>query len=521
MRYTPFHRNSTSERSELYGISANVHRAHPRYSPCRVPAQNTDFNARGAGGARDNKPVGRRFAIRAAIAAALAATSATVAGAWERETAEASSTPGSIWYSSGLPTSTGSTATIEGDNTDATGHAIGVYGNAGTNGIGVQGISSGLMSGGVLGQSANGGVGVAGQSSGSLSNGVFGYCSSGTGSVGTWGAAETGAIGQTGLATGTGVLGLAGSVNQPASPLAAGVVGLGGTHTGVLGSTISTTNAALEGDGVTIGVQGISVTTGTTTGYGVIGRANNGTGSAGILGTSTSGYGFYGFSSAAGSASFVPAGILGYSTQTSGAGLIAYNGGAGTGYAAIFGGPAAHSGNVLIRGTLTTLNSAPSVAARDAVGALRRLYGVQSPESWFEDFGSGQLVNGSATLPLDPDFAQLISADSYHVFLTPESDCNGLYVSAKSAGSFTVRELRSGTGNSGGKPGGESGVVFSYRIVARSAELASARLEQVAEPPAFSPPSIPDLRSEPVTPTEPPATEPAQMAPPRLGPNPR
>ena len=268
-----------------------------------------------------------------------------------------------------------------------------------------------------------------------------------------------------------------------------------GTHTGVLGLTTSTTAAAVEGDGVTIGVQGISVTNGAT-GYGVVGRANTGSGSAGVLGTSSSGYGFYGYSTAGSGA-----GALAYNTTATGNGLVAFNAGGGSGYAAVFGNSGApHSGNVLVQGTLTMLGAAPSLAARDAGGSLRRLYGVQSPESWFEDFGSAQLSGGSATVQLDPAFAELIDTSSYYVFPVPEGLPNGpLYVSAKTATGFTVSEAGSGAGSAGGKPGaggGGTGIGFSYRIVAKRKNATSGRLEQVPEPPPpISPPAVPEHQS--------------------------
>jgi hypothetical protein len=53
------------------------------------------------------------------------------------------------------------------------------------------------------------------------------------------------------------------------------------------------------------------------------------------------------------------------------------------------------------------------------------------------------------------------SLDGYRVFLTPEGDCKGLYVRSKSAASFEVRELQSGT----------SSVAFSYRIVAKRKDI--------------------------------------------------
>jgi hypothetical protein len=74
------------------------------------------------------------------------------------------------------------------------------------------------------------------------------------------------------------------------------------------------------------------------------------------------------------------------------------------------------------------------------------LYAMQAADNWFEDAGSGQLSDGSATIALDPTFAQTVNTSAgYHVFLTPNGDCKGLYVSQKSATSFEVHELGGGT----------------------------------------------------------------------------
>jgi hypothetical protein len=108
------------------------------------------------------------------------------------------------------------------------------------------------------------------------------------------------------------------------------------------------------------------------------------------------------------------------------------------------------------------------------IGGARKvsLYAVQSPENWFEDFGSGTLVNGAATVGLDPTFAQTVNATTdYHVFLTPNGDCKGLYVSQKSASSFEIRELG----------GGRSSVAFDYRIVAKRIGYENVRLRDVTE----------------------------------------
>jgi len=102
------------------------------------------------------------------------------------------------------------------------------------------------------------------------------------------------------------------------------------------------------------------------------------------------------------------------------------------------------------------------------------LYAVQSAENWFEDFGSGQLGRGSATISLEPTFAQTVNTGmDYHVFLTPNGDCKGLYVSNKTAAGFEVRELGGGTSN----------VAFDYRIVAKRKGYENVRL---AEAPARS-----------------------------------
>jgi hypothetical protein len=100
------------------------------------------------------------------------------------------------------------------------------------------------------------------------------------------------------------------------------------------------------------------------------------------------------------------------------------------------------------------------------------LYAMQSPQHWFEDFGNGHLASGTATVALDPTFAETVNgASDYHVFLTPGGDCRGLYVSGKSANGFEVRELG----------GGQSNVAFDYRIVALRRGFETVRLEDVTE----------------------------------------
>lgn len=99
-----------------------------------------------------------------------------------------------------------------------------------------------------------------------------------------------------------------------------------------------------------------------------------------------------------------------------------------------------------------------------------RLYAMEAADNWFEDAGSAQLTNGRVTVPLDRTFAQTVNGEmDYHVFLTPNGDCEGLYVASKGAGEFEVRELH----------GGRSNISFDYRIMARRRGYENVRMEDV------------------------------------------
>jgi hypothetical protein len=91
---------------------------------------------------------------------------------------------------------------------------------------------------------------------------------------------------------------------------------------------------------------------------------------------------------------------------------------------------------------------------------------IESPKNWFEDFGSARLSGGVAVVRLDSRFTQTVNAKmEYHVFLTPNGDCKGLYVHQKDANSFEVRELG----------GGNSSIKFDYRITALRKNYESIR----------------------------------------------
>jgi hypothetical protein len=236
----------------------------------------------------------------------------------------------------------------------------------------------------------------------------------------------------------------------------AGVLGAASTQPGVIGFSrdgdgiegASFTSTAVRAvsffgpgvdsiSGALNGVSGISGTQGpavanTSNIAGVRGTSDL---ANGVIGTSNRSIGVVGFSN--------NVGVFGQSTNpASFAGLFA--------------------GNVQVTGTL-------SAAVKNAVvpfpdGSKRVLHCMESPEHWFEDFGTAKLRGGRAMVKLDADFAKVITRD-YRVFLTPEGDCRGLYVRRKTAASFEVRELM----------GGESAVAFSYRVVGRRRDITRHR----------------------------------------------
>jgi hypothetical protein len=141
---------------------------------------------------------------------------------------------------------------------------------------------------------------------------------------------------------------------------------------------------------------------------------------------------------------------MGVSTQAPGAGIVGI--GSAAANAGVF------HGNVVVTGQIFA-------GIKDAIvpfpdGSTRVLHCMESPEHWFEDFGSARLTRGRVTVKLDADYAKVVKLNEYRVFLAPEGDCQGLYV-RKHRKSFEVRELQGGTSN----------IAFSYRIVAKRKDI--------------------------------------------------
>ncbi|RED38640.1 hypothetical protein DFQ10_110147 [Winogradskyella eximia] len=104
-----------------------------------------------------------------------------------------------------------------------------------------------------------------------------------------------------------------------------------------------------------------------------------------------------------------------------------------------------------------------STLVRDTAGEERIMVAPEAPEALFQDYGMGQLINGKATILLDPILSKNIAVDENHpmkVFVQLEGDCNGVYVTNKTANGFEVVELNHGVSNT----------KFSYQIIANRAD---------------------------------------------------
>ena len=316
----------------------------------------------------------------------------------------------------------------------------GVIGTSATN-PGVIGTSA--TNTGVIGTSATnpGVIGTSTQSSGVVGQSGPAAPVSFTGEVGVFGT-STDSTGVAGISTNLGgvfaqsinsfgviaVGGQAGPIfglpfTSPAAMLATsfkgpGVVGTSGESDGVLG--FSEDSVGVFGNSGSLG----PVVPNTSNIAGVVGTSDR---QHGVLGTSKASVGVVGFSN--------NIGVLGFVTAP---GTVAGQ----------------FIGDLQVTGTKAAVVPFPD-------GTHRALYCMESPELWFEDFGSARLNRGRATVKLDGDFAKVVTLNGYRVFLTPEGDCKGLYVRSKRGGSFEVGELQGGTCN----------VAFSYRIVAKRKDV--------------------------------------------------
>jgi len=207
-----------------------------------------------------------------------------------------------------------------------------------------------------------------------------------------------------------------------------------------------------------MGLYGETVLASTTTPLfnGTSGVWGDSSGNVGVNGTSDSNYG-----------------IVGATSDTRGLG---YAGGIFLNYTSTAGDAVLYtcapniSGSCVMdtSGNLACTGSKSAVVPVDGGAHKVALYAIEGPENWFEDAGSAHLSNGEAVVNLEGIFGQTVNTDvEYHVFLTPNGDCKGLYVAQKSPTSFVVRELGGGT----------SSIDFDYRIMAKRKGYENIRLE--------------------------------------------
>ncbi len=330
---------------------------------------------------------------------------------------------------------------------EGSGSQIGVRGSA-PQGIGVSGDSNSSV--GVAGKSNTGyglhgraqqGIGVYGGSSSDV--GVYGQ--SGGGAPGVHGLSPDTAGVQGRSAHGVGVSGQ--SDNQSA------LAGISLKGHGVVGTTFAQKHPAVMG--VSAGRFGVAghaeVQTADTPRVGVFGMARPPAGAhwstaIGVFGNSPEGQGVFGATTGSGWGGH----FLGVANAQGAGGF---------------------GGALLVTGDLLVMNGVKSAGVQHPDGSHRLLYCMESPESWFEDFGSAELAEGRARVELDEDFAAVVrtEGEEYYVFLTPEGDSNGLYVSDKSPTGFEVREQQ----------GGSSSLRFSYRVVAKRKDVEAQRLAKV------------------------------------------
>jgi hypothetical protein len=135
-------------------------------------------------------------------------------------------------------------------------------------------------------------------------------------------------------------------------------------------------------------------------------------------------------------------------------------------------------GDLGINGEIYTSGSCSSgCIARNSGAPSRRVlsYTPTQTTPGIVDIGQAQAVNGRAYVPLSPDFANVVDPlAGYLVFITPEGDNKGVYVTHKTHAGFEVKECQNG----------RSTFAFSYRIVAKPFGVNRPRLPMETRQPA-------------------------------------
>ena len=128
-----------------------------------------------------------------------------------------------------------------------------------------------------------------------------------------------------------------------------------------------------------------------------------------------------------------------------------------------------NAGNLIITGKLTQHGN-PHAVVHTSGGHDLVAYAPAQAEATVEDVGEARLIAGQGYVRIDARFgATMDRTRPYLVFITPQGDTPGLYVTDKTASGFTVREH-----------GAHSNVAFDYRIVAQPYGSKEARLPEAS-----------------------------------------
>lgn len=126
-------------------------------------------------------------------------------------------------------------------------------------------------------------------------------------------------------------------------------------------------------------------------------------------------------------------------------------------------------GNLFLAGQIFTSGSCSVGCIKIKTSGRSDVTGYESAGTvpTIDDFGKAEVVGGSGYVHIASDFGRAIDPRSeYLVFLTPEGDSRGLYVTGKSAAGFTIRESQ----------GGRASLSVEYRIVAKPYDSRESRL---------------------------------------------
>jgi len=351
-----------------------------------------------------------------------------------------------------------------------------VYAENNGNGIAINGIVYGTGYA-ILGYNDGTGSGVYGRADNST---AFGLRANNDNATGTGLVASGNDYSASYLPTGTGIAasGANGIYGKGRDTNGTGIIGVGNND-------VNSYTVSVGSGGAFTGYHGI-ISTGrnTTNGIGVIGLGNDSTfyhfvpggnggaftgEKAGVYGyatNTTEGTGVVGVGNrnvnysiltgigSGGAFSSDVCGVYGYASNTSGDRYGGYfeDNTTYTVVAGVYGGTAY---GIRSNGTLST-------TAKGLKDEPVHMFCPEAPEVLYQDYGIGQLTNGKTHIALDPVLVKNIYVDEAHplkVFVTLEGDCNGIYITNKSAEGFDVVELQ----------GGSSNISFSWQIVATRA----------------------------------------------------